>query len=69
VSHGPKRDSANKEVECWHCSGPHYKNKCLKLKLLDTVAQNINVDSCNKKHTLFSTDNGYGLVQKQIRGV
>ncbi len=25
---GPKKDSANKEVECWHCDRPHYKNKC-----------------------------------------
>jgi hypothetical protein len=61
---GPKKDSANKEVKCWHCSGPHYKNKCPKLKLLNAGVQNINIDSGNEEHTLFSTDNGYGLVQK-----
>ena len=61
---GPKKDSANKEVKCWHCSGPHYKSKCPKLKLLNAGVQNINIDSGNEEHTLFSTDNGYGLVQK-----
>ena len=65
---GPKRDSTNKEVECWHCGGRHYKNKCPKLKLLDAGIQNINVNSCNKEHILFSADDGYGLVQKQAKG-
>jgi hypothetical protein len=38
---GPKtkKDSANKVVECWHCGGPHYKNKCPELKLLDAGVQ------------------------------
>ena len=58
ASRGPNKDSANKEVECWHCGGPHYKNKCPKLKLLDMGVQNINADSCNKEHTLFSANNG-----------
>ncbi len=66
---GPKKDSAKKEVECWHCGGPHYKNECPELKLLDTSVQNISIDSCNKEHTLLSADNRYGLVQKQAKGV
>ena len=64
---GPKKDSANKEVKCWHCSGWHYQNKCPKLKLLDAGVQNINVDLCNEEHTLFFADNGYSLVQKQAK--
>jgi hypothetical protein len=31
ASRGPKKDSANKVVECWHCGGPHYKNECPEL--------------------------------------
>ena len=69
ASHGAKKESANKEVECWHCGGPYYKNECPELKLLDTGIQNINLDSCNEEHTLFSTDDGYSLVQKQAKGV
>ena len=37
--------------------------------MLDAGAQNINVNSCNKEHTLLSADNRYGLVQKQVKGV
>ena len=33
ISHGPKSEG---KVECWHCGGPHFKNKCPELKLLDT---------------------------------
>ena len=66
---GPKKDSANKEVECWHCGGPHYKNECPELKLLGAGIQNIIVNSCNEEHTLFSSDDRNGLVQKQAKGV
>ena len=69
ASCGPKKDSANKKAKCWHCGGPHYKNECPKLKLLDAGVQNININLCNKEHTLFSTDNEYGLVQNQAKGV
>ncbi len=27
--------------------------------------QNINLNKCNKEHTLFSASNGYGLIQKE----
>jgi hypothetical protein len=59
---GPKKDSTNKEVKCWHCGGPHYKNKYPELELLDAGIQNINVDLCNEELTLLSADNRYGLV-------
>jgi hypothetical protein len=67
---GPKRDGANKgKINCWHCGGPHYKSECPKLKVLDEGVQNFNIDDCNKEHNLFSANNGYGLVQKQTKGV
>jgi hypothetical protein len=57
------RDSTNKgEIECWHCSSLHYKNKCLELKLLDVGVQNLNINDCDKEHNLYSADDGYGLV-------
>jgi hypothetical protein len=31
--------------------------------------QNININSRNEEHTLFSADDGHGLVQKQAKGV
>ncbi len=66
----PKRDSTNKgKINCWHCSGPHYKSECPKLKVLDKEVQNFNIDDCNEERNLFSADNGYGLVQKQAKGV
>ena len=66
TSRGPKSKG---EVECWHCGGLHFKNECPKLKLLDTGVQNLNIDNCSKEHNLFSADDGYGLVQKQAKGV
>jgi hypothetical protein len=36
ASHGPKKD-----IKCYHCSGPHYKNECPELKLLDSGVQNL----------------------------
>jgi hypothetical protein len=33
MSRGSKSKS---KVECWYCGGPHFKNECPKLKLLDT---------------------------------
>jgi hypothetical protein len=66
MSRGPKNKS---KVKCWHCGGPHFKNKCPELKLLDTGIQNLNVDDCSEEHNLFSADDGYGLVQKQTKGV
>ncbi len=68
VLRGPKKDSANKEVKRWHFGGPHYKNKCPKLKLLDAGVQNINVDLCNKEHTLFSADNDSALSRSRQMG-
>jgi len=61
---GPKRD-----IKCFHCTGPHYKSECPKLKLLDVGIQYLNVDDCSKEHSLFLADDGYGLVQKQAKGV
>ena len=62
--HGLK---SNGKVECWHCGGPHFKSECPKQKLLDTGIQNLNIDNCSKEHSLFSADDGYGLVQKQAK--
>jgi hypothetical protein len=61
---GPKKD-----IKCYRCGGPHYKNECPKLKLLDSGVQNLNIDDCDNEHNLFSADNGYRLVQKQAKGV
>jgi hypothetical protein len=66
TSRGP---NSKDEVECWHCGGPHFKNECPKLKLLDMGVQNLNIDDCSKEHNLFSADDGYGLIQKQAKGV
>ncbi len=63
---GPKSKG---EVECWHCGGPYFKSDCPELKLLDTGVQNLNINDCSKEHSLFSADDGYGLVQKQAKGV
>jgi hypothetical protein len=63
---GPKSKG---EGECWHCGGPHFKSKCPELKLLGTGVQNLNIDDCSKEHSLFSANDGYGLVQKQVKGV
>ncbi len=64
ASRGP-----NKDIKCYHCGGPHYKNECPKLKLLDSGIQNLNIDDCNDEHNLFSANDGYGLIQKQAKGV
>ena len=37
--------------------------------MLDVGVQNLNVDDCDEEHNLFSADDGYGLVQKQVKGV
>ena len=37
--------------------------------MLDAGIQNLNIDNCNEEHNLFSADDGYGLVQKQAKGV
>jgi hypothetical protein len=67
---GTSRSPKSKgEVECWHCGGPHFKSKFPELKLLDTGVQNLNIDNCSKEHSLFSAGDGYGLVQKQAKGV
>jgi hypothetical protein len=65
----PCSSKSKGEVECWHCGGPHFKNECPELKLLDTGVQNLNIDNCSKEHNLFSADDGYGLIQKQAKGV
>ena len=67
VLRGLKGDSANK-VKIGEL---HYKNECPELKLLDMGIQNLNMNNCGKEHTLFSANNGYGygLVQKQTKGV
>ncbi len=64
ASRGPKKD-----IKCYHCSGPHYKNECPNLKLLDLGTQNLNIDNCNNEHNLFLANDDYGLVQKQVKGV
>jgi hypothetical protein len=68
TSRGPKSKG---KVKCWHCGGPHFKNECpkLKLKLLDMGVQNLNIHNCSEEHNLFSANNGYGLIQKQAKGV
>jgi hypothetical protein len=42
---------------------------CPELKLLDTGVQNLNIDDCSEEHSLFLADDGYGLIQKQAKGV
>jgi hypothetical protein len=66
MPHVRKRETARKdEIECWNCNMMgHYKNECTELQVLDEGIKNINFDECNKKHTLFSANNGYGLIQK-----
>jgi hypothetical protein len=67
---GPKRDSTNKgKINCGHCGGPHYKNECPKLRELDAGVQSFNINDCDEEHNLFLANNGYGLVQKQAKGV
>ena len=65
----PRTSKSKGEVECWHCGGPHFKNEFPELKLLDTGVQNLNIENCSKEHNLFSADDGYGLIQKQVKGV
>jgi hypothetical protein len=64
TSRGPKKD-----IKCYHCGRKHYKNECPELKLLDLGVQNLNIGDCNDEHSLFSADDGYGLIQKQAKGV
>jgi hypothetical protein len=61
--------SPKKDIKCYHCGGPHDKNKCPELKLLELGVQNLNIDDCDNEHNLFSANDGYGLVQKQAKGV
>jgi hypothetical protein len=64
------RGAKNKgKVKCWHYGGPHFKNECPKLKLLDTGIRNLNIDDCSEEHNLFLADDDYGLIQKQAKGV
>jgi hypothetical protein len=65
----PRGPKSKGEVECWHCGGPHFKSECPELKLLNTGVQNLNIDDCSEEHSLFSADDGYGLVQKHSKGV
>jgi hypothetical protein len=65
----PHSSKSKGEVECWHCGRLHFKNECPELKLLDTGVQNLNIDNCSEEHNLFSADDGYGLIQKQVKGV
>ena len=53
----------------WATLGPHFKSECPELKLLDAGIQNLNMDDCDEEHNLFSAADGYGLVQKQAKGV
>ena len=70
VPHGLRRDRAIKgEIDCWHCSRPHYKNECPELKLMDTDVQNLIIDDCDEEHNLFSVADGYGRIQKQAKRV
>ena len=64
ASCGPKKD-----IKCYHCGGPHYKNECPELKFLDSGVQNLNIDDCDNEHNLFLANDGYGLIQKQAKGV
>ncbi len=61
--------SPKKDIKCYHCGRPHYKNECPELKLLDSGIQNLNIDDCDNEHNLFLADDGYGLIQKQAKGV
>jgi hypothetical protein len=65
----PRGSRSNGEVECWHWCGPHFKSECSELKLLDAGIQNLNIDDCDEEHNLFLAADGYGLVQKQAKGV
>jgi hypothetical protein len=68
--HVPKRETASKdEIKCWHCNKMgHYKKYAPNCRL-EVGIQNIKIDKCNKEHTLFSANDGYGLIQKQEKGV
>ena len=44
-------------------------SECPELKLLDMGVQNLNIDDCSEDPSLFSADDGYGLIQKQAKGV
>ena len=58
------------KIKCWHCDkARHYKSDCPKLQVLDMGMQNLNIEECNDTHALFSPNDGYGLVQKQKKGV
>jgi hypothetical protein len=47
----------------------YYKNECPELRALEEGVQNFNIDNCHKEHNLFSANDGFGLVQKQEKGV
>ena len=56
------------DIDCWHCGlKGHYKsdNSKLQLKELDVGIQNLNIDICDKAHSLFSVDKGWTKVQKE----
>ncbi len=46
-----------------------FQERVPELKLLDTGIQNLNIDNCSEEHNLFLAIVGYGLIQKQAKGV
>jgi hypothetical protein len=56
------------DIDCWHCQKKgHYEFNCPKLQAqeLDVGVQNLNIDICDKAHSLFSANEGLTMVQEK----
>ena len=64
----PPTAPPTKDIDCWHCGlKGHYKSNCPKLQVqeLDVGVQNLNIEMCEEAHSLFSANEGWGMVQEE----
>jgi hypothetical protein len=56
------------DIDCWHCQKKgHYMSNCPELQAqeLDVGVQNLDIDICNKVHSLFLANEGLTMVQEE----
>jgi hypothetical protein len=69
VQNGPLHEARTAAyIDCWHYHKKgHYKSNCpeLQVQVLDMGMQNLNINICNKLHSLFLVNKGLTMVQEE----